>query len=180
MYFRILRRWYSSSLSKPSSVQYISINNPSKRNALSKQVLENLKQSFLQVKQNDQIKVVILKSDGPVFSSGHDLKELTLPEFCKNQNYFNHTTKNIHINQIRNNNKQFHEEVFGLCSEVMEIIQELETPVIAQVQGLATAAGCQLVATCDLAICSPHSSFATPGVCCYKNINFQNFITFLF
>jgi enoyl-CoA hydratase/carnithine racemase len=85
-------------------------------------------------------RVVVLAADGPVFSAGHDLNEMigcTAPQA---------------------------EEVFAVCTELMETVQSIPQPVIAQVQGVATAAGCQLVATCDLAIASEDAWFATPGV----------------
>lgn len=78
---------------------------------------------------------------GPVFSSGHDLKELT-----STQGY------------------DYHSKVFQTCSEVMTLIQDIPVPVIAMVNGVATAAGCQLVASCDIAIATDKSTFATPGV----------------
>ncbi|RUS73375.1 hypothetical protein EGW08_018853, partial [Elysia chlorotica] len=89
----------------------------------------------------ESLRVIILKATGRVFSAGHDLKELT-PEAGRDH----------------------HEEVFSTCTSVMNLIQDLEVPVIAQVTGLATAAGCQLVATCDIAVASENSQFATPGV----------------
>lgn len=85
-------------------------------------------------------RVVILAADGPVFSAGHDLNEM------------------IGCSPAQA------EEVFAVCTELMETIQSIRQPVIAQVQGVATAAGCQLVATCDLAIASEEAWFATPGV----------------
>ncbi|XP_059581755.1 enoyl-CoA hydratase domain-containing protein 3, mitochondrial isoform X2 [Alligator mississippiensis] len=80
-------------------------------------------------------------AEGPVFSSGHDLKELSSEQDTKH-----------------------HAEVFETCAEVMTLLQKLPVPVIAQVNGLATAAGCQLVASCDIAVASEKSRFATPGV----------------
>jgi enoyl-CoA hydratase/carnithine racemase len=85
-------------------------------------------------------RVVVLAADGPVFSAGHDLNELA----------------GCSASQA--------EEVFRVCTELMETVQSIRQPVIAQVQGVATAAGCQLVASCDLAIASEEAWFATPGV----------------
>ena len=85
-------------------------------------------------------RVVILAADGPVFSAGHDLNEMIGCTAAQA------------------------EEVFAVCTELMETIQSIRQPMIAQVQGVATAAGCQLVATCDLAIASEEAWFATPGV----------------
>ena len=86
------------------------------------------------------MRVVVLRSEGPVFSSGHDL------------------------NEMLNGDEQTYTGIFAECTAVMENIRLLPKPVIAQVQGVATAAGCQLVATCDLAVASETASFATPGV----------------
>ena len=83
--------------------------------------------------------MVVLKSDGPVFSSGHDLREMV------------------------GSDEESYTCIFAECTEVMEAIRLLPQPVIAQVQGLATAAGCQLVATCDLAVASEDAGFCTPG-----------------
>jgi len=87
------------------------------------------------------IKAVVIGHEGPVFSSGHDLKELTAER-----------------------GTDFHAKVFHLCSEVMKLVQDVPIPVIAKVDGLATAAGCQLVASCDIAVATERSKFATPGV----------------
>ncbi|KAK3087929.1 hypothetical protein FSP39_012551 [Pinctada imbricata] len=89
----------------------------------------------------DKLRVIILTANGPVFSAGHDLKELTSKE-----------------------GREYHMKVFQLCSEVMSMVQDLPVPVIAEVSGLATAAGCQLVASCDIAVASDKARFATPGV----------------
>ncbi|XP_033108414.1 enoyl-CoA hydratase domain-containing protein 3, mitochondrial-like isoform X2 [Anneissia japonica] len=104
-------------------------------------MLNSLKTDLLDDVENDQLRVIVLTSSGPVFCSGHDLKELTSKE-----------------------GRDYHTQVFERCSEVMMLIQDLPVPVIAQVQGLATAAGCQLVASCDIAVAADNSRFATPGV----------------
>eukprot|EP01027_Heterolobosea_sp_BB2_P012268 GEZU01017791.1.p1 GENE.GEZU01017791.1~~GEZU01017791.1.p1 ORF type:complete len:310 (-),score=90.33 GEZU01017791.1:468-1397(-) len=135
-------------------IEYVTINNPAKRNALSMDVLKDLKNQFMEIQKSNSVevhregapgkkrrtKVIILKSEGPVFSSGHDLQEL------------------------RNGDTAFHTETFQLCADVMQLIRRVPQTVIAQVQGLAAAAGCQLVATCDLVIAAEDASFATPGV----------------
>ena len=110
------------------------------RNALSSQVLESLKAYLDHIAGDSDVRVVVLRSVGPVFSSGHDLRELV------------------------DGDEESYSCVFDLCTQVMEAIRLLPQPVIAQVQGLATAAGCQLVASCDLAVASEMASFATPGV----------------
>ena len=121
-------------------IAVLTLNNPEKRHALSSPVLSSLKQRLEDVRDDASVRVIVLRSEGPVFSSGHDLRELV------------------------NGDQDSYTEVFALCTEVMEAIRLLPKPVIAQVQGLATAAGCQLVATCDLAVASETAAFATPGV----------------
>lgn len=121
-------------------VGVITLNHPERRNALSRQMLESLRACFQQLARDSAAKVVIIKSTGTVFSSGHDLRELNgaTPEQA--------------------------ESLFSLCSEVMELIRQLPQPVIAEIQGLSTAAGCQLAASCDMIVASEQASFATPGV----------------
>ena len=118
----------------------LTLNNPSRRHALSSEVLAVLKGRLDSIREDTTVKVVILKSDGPVFSSGHDLREMV------------------------GSDEESYTCIFAECTEVMEAIRLLPQPVIAQVQGLATAAGCQLVATCDLAVASEDAGFCTPGV----------------
>ena len=121
-------------------VAVLTLNNPAKRNALSSLVLDSLKSHLERIRDDAAVRVVVVKSEGPVFSSGHDLNEMV------------------------NADEETYAGIFAACTEVMEAIRLLPKPVIAQVQGLATAAGCQLVATCDLAVASETASFATPGV----------------
>lgn len=125
---------------KVDNVATIALNNPSRRNALSSKVLAALKERLGQIRDDSTVKAVVLKSDGPVFSSGHDLREMV------------------------GSDEESYTCIFAECTEVMEAIRLLPQPVIAQVQGLATAAGCQLVATCDLAVASEDAGFCTPGV----------------
>ncbi|XP_021360316.1 enoyl-CoA hydratase domain-containing protein 3, mitochondrial-like [Mizuhopecten yessoensis] len=120
-------------------IRTICLNDPKKRNALSLGMLEALRSDLSH--QTDDLRVIILTAKGPVFSAGHDLKELTTKE-----------------------GRNHHMQVFQTCTEVMVMVQELPVPVIAQVSGLATAAGCQLVASCDMAVATDTSRFATPGV----------------
>ncbi|XP_052271315.1 enoyl-CoA hydratase domain-containing protein 3, mitochondrial-like isoform X4 [Dreissena polymorpha] len=109
------------------------------RNALSLGMLQQLQKDVSAV--DDSLRVIVLSHTGPVFSAGHDLKELTIE------------TGRAH-----------HEQVFAVCSQFMLSLQDIPVPVIAQVNGLATAAGCQLVASCDIAVVTENSKFATPGV----------------
>jgi enoyl-CoA hydratase/carnithine racemase len=118
----------------------ISLNRPEKRNALSLECMRELIEVFDNIGRTREIRAVILAAAGKAFSSGHDLGEMT----------------GRTVAQYR--------EVFQVCTELMQTIQSIPQPVIAQVQGIATAAGCQLVATCDMAVASEEASFATPGV----------------
>ncbi|KAJ8006911.1 hypothetical protein DPEC_G00112120 [Dallia pectoralis] len=119
----------------------IILNNPKKRNALSLSMINSLRDDILADINNNDLRVIIISAKGPVFSSGHDLKELTSAQ-----------------------GRDYHTKVFQACSEVMSLIQDIPVPVIAMVNGVATAAGCQLVASCDIAVVTEKSSFATPGV----------------
>jgi enoyl-CoA hydratase/carnithine racemase len=118
----------------------LTLNNPAKRNALSRALLECLREHLAKIARDRDVRAVVLNAQGPVFSSGHDLRELV------------------------DGDRQDFEHLFALCTDVMEAIRKLPQPVIAQVHGLATAAGCQLVATCDLVVASEEATFATPGV----------------
>ena len=131
---------YTILQTRNEGIAVLTLNNPDRRNVLSLEVLEALQTALDSISQDRDIRVVIIKSLGPVFSSGHDLRQLI------------------------NASIESQELLFSVCTRVMTSIRNLPQPVIAQVQGLATAAGCQLVATCDLAIASADASFATPGV----------------
>jgi len=121
-------------------IGFITLNRPEKRNALSKNLMAEMIDLLKSIKTDRQVRVVILRAEGPAFSSGHDLSEMLEGDAV------------------------FYREVFDACTEMMEAIRALPQPVIAQVQGMATAAGCQLVASCDLAVASREARFATPGV----------------
>ena len=118
----------------------ITLNRPDRRNALSLDLMLELIDCLDNIGAGRDIHAVILAAAGKVFSSGHDLSEMT----------------GRTINDYR--------RIFDVCTELMTKIQSIPQPVIAQVQGIATAAGCQLVATCDLAVASEQAQFATPGV----------------
>lgn len=122
------------------SIAVLTLNNTDKRNALSSGVLSALKAHLASIKEDRAVRVVVIRAAGTVFSSGHDLRELLA---CDAEDSAG---------------------LFALCTEVMEAIRLLPQPVVAQVQGLATAAGCQLVASCDIVVASDDASFATPGV----------------
>jgi enoyl-CoA hydratase/carnithine racemase len=119
----------------------LTLNRPAQRNALSVALIQALSAELDRIKEDGSVRVVILTAAGLAFCSGHDLKELRSDP-----------------------GRAFHEKVFARCSEFMQRIVNLPQPVIAAVNGMATAAGCQLVATCDLAVAAEEASFATPGV----------------
>jgi len=124
----------------------ITFNNPSQQNTLSLQFISDLKKIILNADNNDEVKVIILSSLGKVFSAGHNLKEIKSHREDKDQGLHFFTT------------------LINSCSDLMLKIINNSKPVIAEVNGIATAAGCQLVASCDLAYASDSSKFATPGV----------------
>ncbi len=122
-------------------VATLTLNRPQARNALSMGLMGELLSALGAIAAEPDIKVVILAGSGPGFCAGHDLKELrSQPK------------------------REIYQAVFQRCSELMQAIVALPKPVIAQVHGIATAAGCQLVATCDLAVAAEDARFATPGV----------------
>ena len=122
------------------SIRTITLNRPEKRNALSLELLKELSALLASIGQDNGIRVVIMKGEGKVFSAGHDISQLVGREMTH------------------------YKAIFDTCIEVMEKIQRLPQPVIAQVHGVATAAGCQLVAACDLAVADEGTLFGTPGV----------------
>jgi enoyl-CoA hydratase/carnithine racemase len=127
-------------------VTTIALNRPAQRNALSFALLGALRDALAQIADDPRVRVVILAAEGPVFSAGHDLREIT-----------------AHRDDA-DGGRGFFDTAMQRCAQVMQAIVALPQPVIAQVQGVATAAGCQLVATCDLAVASEAGRFATPGV----------------
>jgi enoyl-CoA hydratase/carnithine racemase len=119
----------------------LTLNRPEARNALSVGLMTTLLDALGRAAKDPAIRVVVIGGAGPAFCAGHDLRELRADP-----------------------KRQTYEHVFALCSELMLTIVRLPKPVIAEVHGVATAAGCQLVATCDLAIAAEEARFATPGV----------------
>ena len=120
---------------------YLTLCRPTMSNALSGQLIRNLQSAFDEIANDRKIKVVLLDAEGDVFCAGHDLKEIRALS-----------------------NERMIAQLFADCSTMMQSITEMPQPVIARVQGIATAAGCQLVATADLALASESARFATPGV----------------
>jgi enoyl-CoA hydratase/carnithine racemase len=127
-------------LASDDGIVTVTLDRAEKRNALSLEVLRELIAAFAQIAADRAARVVILRGVGPAFSAGHDLRQLLARSA---DDYL---------------------EIFSTCVTLMESIQALPQPVIAEVAGVATAAGCQLVATCDLALAATTATFATPGV----------------
>ena len=127
-------------------IAVLTLNRPEARNSLSDELLAALSQALAAIALDRSVRVVVLAANGPAFCAGHDLKELTAHRSApdRGREHFRH--------------------VMDTCSAMMQAIVRLPKPVIAAVGGTATAAGCQLVASCDLAIASTAASFATPGV----------------
>ena len=128
------------------SVAVLTLNRPQARNSLSEAMLEALGDALNAIAYDTSVRAVVLAANGPVFSAGHDLKELTSHRADEDRGraYFKH--------------------IMTMCSTMMQQIVTMPQPVVAAVQGIATAAGCQLVASCDLAVASQAAKFATPGV----------------
>ena len=122
------------------------LNDPDRRNALSEVMLTALGEAFDRAGDSPGVRVIILASAGPVFCAGHDLKEMTAGR------------------QNADRGRGYFTKVLNQCSFVMQKIVTCPKPVIAEIDGIATAAGCQLVASCDLAVASETAQFCTPGV----------------
>jgi enoyl-CoA hydratase/carnithine racemase len=122
------------------AVRVLTLNRPARRNALSLAVMRELDDALAAAAGDQSVRAVVLRAEGPAFSSGHDLREL------------------------RQGDEVIHRDVFDACVRLMQRLEEIPQPVIAEVDGIATAAGCQIVAACDLAVASERSTFATPGV----------------
>jgi len=119
---------------------FITLNRPDRRNALSLDLIEELLGTLRRVSAQAGVRAIVLEGAGPAFSAGHDLSEMIDRDVA------------------------FFQRLFDACTELMECIHRLPQPVIAKVGGVATAAGCQLVASCDLAVAAEGARFATPGV----------------
>jgi enoyl-CoA hydratase/carnithine racemase len=118
----------------------ISLNRPERRNALSLDLMQDLIAELKAASRSPEVRSIVLAATGKAFCSGHDLGEMRERDLAE------------------------YRHIFDVCSELMNLIQSIPQPVVARVQGIATAAGCQLVASCDLVIASKDATFATPGV----------------
>ncbi|NNL42024.1 MAG: enoyl-CoA hydratase [Desulfobacterales bacterium] len=126
--------------STEKEIAFLTLNRPEKINALSKKMIGEIIDALSEVSTDESVKVVIIKAAGKHFCAGHDLKEM-VGEGIKEYKF-----------------------IFDQCTKMMQMIHEIPQPVIAQVQGIATAAGCQLAAWCDLIVAEEGARFATPGV----------------
>jgi enoyl-CoA hydratase/carnithine racemase len=127
-------------------IAILTLNRPKARNALSEAMLAALGDALATIAADRAVRAVVLAANGPAFSAGHDMKELTARR------------------TDADGGRAYFKQVMDACSAVMQMIVRLPQPVIAAVEGVATAAGCQLVASCDLAVASQAARFATPGV----------------
>jgi enoyl-CoA hydratase/carnithine racemase len=129
-------------LEKDPPIGWLTLNRPEIRNALSLEMIDAVRDALDKVEKDPQISILVIRANGPAFSAGHDIREMT--------------RKHESLGELR--------EIFTRCNKMMLKLHELPQPVIAQVNGIATAAGCQLVAACDLAVAETGARFATPGV----------------
>jgi enoyl-CoA hydratase/carnithine racemase len=128
------------------SIRLLRLNRPASRNSLSEQLIAELHSALTDVGEDRGIRAVVIAANGPAFSAGHDMKELTVRRSDADRG------------------RAYFAQLMSACSAMMQAVVHLPKPVVAAVQGVATAAGCQLVASCDLAVASEAATFATPGV----------------
>jgi enoyl-CoA hydratase/carnithine racemase len=128
------------------NIALLSLNRPQRRNTLSEAMLASLSEIFSSIAADLRIRAVVISATGPAFSAGHDLKEITAHR------------------KDADGGRAYVKDIMEKCSALMQSITRLPQPVIAAVEGVATASGCQLVASCDLAVASSTARFATPGV----------------
>ncbi len=129
-----------------NKVLHLKLNDAKNQNTLSERMINEINAKLLEAAKNEKIKVVILSSSGKVFCAGHNLKDLS--------------SKRLELDKGKN----YYKKIFKNCSDLMMNITQNPKPIIAAVDGIATAAGCQLIASCDLAYASENAKFATPGV----------------
>lgn len=129
-----------------NAIATLTLNTPEKLNALSDAMLAELQSQFDEIAETPSIRAVILKGNGKAFCAGHDLKEMTAGR------------------QAEDGGKAYFKDLFDRCAKMMQTIQKIPQPVIAQAHGIATAAGCQLVATCDMAVAAEGTRFGVNGV----------------
>jgi enoyl-CoA hydratase/carnithine racemase len=128
------------------TIAVLTLNRPDARNSLSEAMIAELHAALNDIRDDKTIRALVIAANGPAFSAGHDMKELTARR------------------SDADHGRAYFGMIMNACSAMMQAIVHLPKPVVAAVQGIATAAGCQLVASCDLAVASEAASFATPGV----------------
>ncbi|WP_213286544.1 enoyl-CoA hydratase [Bradyrhizobium sp. sGM-13] len=128
------------------SIRVLTLNRPAARNSLSEGLIAELHGALQAIHGDNSVRAVVIAANGPAFSAGHDMKELTARRSDPDRG------------------RAYFGQVMNACSAMMQTVVHLPKPVVAAVQGIATAAGCQLVASCDLAVASEAAGFATPGV----------------
>jgi enoyl-CoA hydratase/carnithine racemase len=128
------------------SIAVLTLNRPAARNSLSDGLIAELHAALNEIRDDKSVRGVVIAANGPAFSAGHDMKELTARRSDPDRG------------------RTYFAELMNACSAMMQAVVHLPKPVVAAVQGIATAAGCQLVASCDLAVASDAAGFATPGV----------------
>jgi enoyl-CoA hydratase/carnithine racemase len=128
------------------SIAVLTLNRPASRNSLSEGLIAELHAALTDIGGDAGVRAVVIAARGPAFSAGHDVKELTARRTDADRG------------------RAYFAQIMNACSAMMQAIVHLPKPVVAAVQGVATAAGCQLVASCDLAVASEVATFATPGV----------------
>ena len=128
------------------AIAVLTLNRPAARNSLSEAMIASLHGALAGIAGDATVRAVVIAANGPAFCAGHDLRELTARR------------------SDADGGRAYFAEIMNACSAMMQAVVSLPKPVVASVQGVATAAGCQLVASCDLAIASEAASFATPGV----------------
>jgi len=125
---------------REDGVENITLSNPATRNALSLDMMERLTMDLSRAGQDTEVRAIVLRGEGKVFSAGHNLKEMTVET-----------------------GYDYHKKIFDTCEEMMRLVGKVPVPVIGVVTGLAAAAGCQLIASCDLVVATPQAQFSTPG-----------------
>ena len=133
--------------SDQKEIAILTLNSPKNLNALSEAMLDALKTNLEEIQRSKKIKAVIIRAAGKAFCPGHDLREMQAKRDLENDG-----------------GRAYFEDLLSRCTHVMKLIRELPQPVIAEIQGVAAAAGCQLVATCDIAVASEEASFGVNGV----------------
>jgi enoyl-CoA hydratase/carnithine racemase len=131
---------------KIGSIAVLTLNRPAARNSLSEALIAELHGALDEIRDDRSVRAVVIAANGPAYSAGHDMKELTARRSDPDRG------------------RAYFAQLMNACSAMMQAVVHLPKPVVASVQGIATAAGCQLVASCDLAVASEAASFATPGV----------------